>query len=365
MKNVITINHINIIGGVEEFIYQLAKDYRRDFTVYYRSADPDQLRRLMEYCDVIKFTGKEHIVCDRAFYDYGVNYFIENIEAKEHIEVIHADYKVLKIPPHLHPKITKYIAVSETVKRHFLDVTDLDPSQIETVYNPLVLSEEERKPAVLIGSFTRLTGEKGGKRITELARRLDAKGVNYLWFVFSDYTDFVGSKNVVFVKQRLNGITNIMNALDYVAQISDSEGWSYTEQQAKMLGVPMIHTPYPAFYEMGTRPEDIMLEFDLSNINEVVEKIASTKKKPRKSEWVQPKNKWDELLLKGGEIKERKTKMKIKANKNYFDTVENRTVEKDEIYEVNKARGTFIVEQGFAEIAPEEKPKKKTKKTEE
>lgn len=361
MKNVITINHINIIGGVEEFIFQLAKDYERDLTVYYRSADPDQLRRLMRYCNVVQFKGDEKIVCDRAFYDYGVLYFIENIEAKEHIEVIHADYKVLKIKPHTHKKITKYICVSETIKRHFLDVApDVDPKMCETVYNPLVLSQEEKQPALLIGSFTRLTGEKGGNRIKELAQRLNNAGVNYLWFVFSDYSDFIKNKNVIFVQQRLEGITNIMASLDYVAQVSDSEGWSYTEQQAKMLGIPMIHTPYPAFFEMGTRPEDIMLEFDMSNIDEVVEKIKNTKKKIRKSDWIQPKNCWDQLLLKGGTIKKRGNgKMKIKALMDYYDTFERRDVKKGDVYETADDRAILIQSHRYGEIVEEVKEEKK------
>ena len=366
MRNVITINHYNIIGGVEEFIYQLAKNYDRDFTVYYRTGDPDQLRRLMRQCRVVHFEGNEKIVCDRAFYDYGVNYFIENIEAKEHIEVIHADYKVLKIKPHLHPKITKYICVSETIRRHFLDVApEVDPSMVETVYNPLELSAEERQPALLIGSFTRLTGEKGGNRIKELAERMNREGIRYLWFVFSDYSDFIKNKNVIFCQQRLEGITNIMASLDFVAQVSDSEGWSYTEQQAKMLGVPMIHTPYPAFYEMGTRDEDIMLEFDMSNIDEVIEKLKNVKKKERKSTWIQPKNKWDELLLKGGEIKKKGTgKVIIKAIRDYYDTFENRDVKIGDKYETTDDRALLIVNKNYAELVEEvpEKEEKEEKK---
>lgn len=366
MRNVITINHINIIGGVEEFIFQLAKNYDRDFTVYYRSADPEQLRRLRQYCNVIQFTGKEKIVCDRAFYDYGVHYFIENIEAKEHIEVVHADYKVLNIQPHTHKKITKYICVSEVVKRHFLCMAkDVDPEMCEVVYNPLEISEEERKPALLIGSFTRMTGEKGGGRVKELARKLDEAGVRYLWLIFTDYPDTIKNKNVVFVQQRLDGIDNLMNSLDYVAQVSDSEGWSYTEQQAKMLGVPMIHTPYPAFYEMGVRDEDIMLEFDLSNIDEVVDRIKKTKKKPHRSSWKQPENKWDQLLLKGGEKKKQMntSRMRIRALREYFDTFERKDVQKGEIYETTADRARLIQSYQYAEIIEEVEEKKETKKT--
>ena len=371
MKNIITINHINCVGGVEEFIYQLAKNYKRDFTVYYRSADPEQLQRLMQYCDCIQFTGKEQIECERAFFDYGIFYFIENIKAKDYIEVIHADYKVLNIKPHLHNKVTKYICVSETVKRHFLDVApEVDPDMCEVAYNPLQLSDEERKPALLFGSFTRMTAEKGGERIKALAQEMNRQGINYLWFIFTDYADNIHNPNVVFVKNRLKGITNIMASLDYIVQVSDSEGHSYTEQQAKFLSKPMIHTPYPAFYETGVRDGDIMLEFDLSNMDEVIEKIKKAKKKPIKMTYVPMPNKWEELLLKGGDINKKKKKgtgkrMKIKALVDYFDTYERKDVTKGEVYDTTEERANLIARYRYAEILEEvveEKPKKRGRK---
>lgn len=374
MKNVITINHINCIGGVEEFIYQLAKNYERDFTVYYRTGDPDQINRLMNYCNVIQFTGNEQIVCERAFYDYGINYFIDHIEAKEHYEVLHADYKVLRIQPHTHPKVTKYIAVSETIKKHFLDVAaDIDPGMVEVVYNPLELSEEEKTPALLIGSFTRLTGEKGGNRIKLLAEKMNEAGINYLWFVFSNYTDFMNNRNVIFLPNRLDGINSIMACLDYVCQVSDSEGCSYTEQQAKMMGIPMIHTPYPAYYELGETEGDITLEFDCSNVDEVVEKLKNVKKKIRKSSFVQPKNRWDELLLKGGNTKRRNQIVKIKALREYYDTFEKKDVKIGDVYETTEARARLIeskhyaeiveiIEEPEVEIAPEETKEEKPKR---
>ena len=147
--------------------------------------------------------------------------------------------------------------------------------------------------------------------------------------------------------------------------ISDSEGWSYTEQQAKMLGIPMIHTPYPSYFEMGTRPEDICLEFDMSNVDEVVEKLKNVKKKLTKSSWVQPKNKWDELLLKGGEIRKKGTgRMRIKAIKDYYDTFEDKDVKVGDVYDTTDERADLIVSVKYAEIvevAEEKKDEKKNK----
>ena len=155
-----------------------------------------------------------------------------------------------------------------------------------------------------------------------------------------------------------------MASLDFVAQVSDSEGWNYTEQQAKMLGIPMIHTPYPAFFEMGTRDEDICLEFDLSNIDEVVEKLKNVKKKFRKSEWKQPANKWNQLLLKGGDIKEKGKEyiMKIRALMDYYDTYEGKDVKRGDVYETTEERARLIEDRKYAEIIAEAEKKDETKK---
>ena len=57
--NVFYISHFNVIGGIETYIYELAKKYHKyDITVVYSSGDSKQIARLRKYVRVIKL-GKE------------------------------------------------------------------------------------------------------------------------------------------------------------------------------------------------------------------------------------------------------------------------------------------------------------------
>ena len=366
MKNVITIGHLYMIGGVEEFIYQLAKNYERDLTVFYKSADPFQVKRLEQYCEAVQWNGKDRIVCDRAFFQYDIDKWIDYVDANEYYEIIHGDYKAMNIPAHLDKRVNKYLCVSNHVMKTFLEVSGIDPGMCEVCYNPIEISEEERKPSVLIGSFTRLSKEKGGERIKALAEALNKANVSYLWLIFSDYSDFIKNENVIFIPKRLDKITNLMLSMDFIAQLSDCEGWPYTPNQAKNLGVPMIYTPFEAMLEMGVDENDIRLEMDLSNIDEVVERIKNYPKKTNhpKTTFKPKHSNWDKWLLKG---KRRKgTKMKIKALKDYFDTYEHKDISLGQIYDTTQARGEYIVSKGYAEVVVEPKenkdePKKRRK----
>lgn len=56
--------------------------------------------------------------------------------------------------------------------------------------------------------------------------------------------------------------------------------------------------------------------------------------------------------------------MKIKALRNYLDTQLNRSISAGEVYEVEKARGEYIISNGFAEAYKEVKAEKVEEKVE-
>ena len=166
MKNVIYHKHINCIGGIETFLYYLVKKYKdRDITIYYETGSKDQIDRLQQYVRVRKYKG-ERIKCDRAFFNYRLD-IIDNIEAKEYIQIAHGKYGELNLPFNTHPKITKYLGVSKEVCKDFKEGTGLD---IELAYN-LVEIDKPKKVLNLI-SATRLTIEKGKNRMIKLAKLL-------------------------------------------------------------------------------------------------------------------------------------------------------------------------------------------------
>ncbi len=340
MKNVMWLAHVADIGGVEEFVYQLAKNYDRDLTVYYRTGSPAQIERYKEFAEVVKWDGQSRVKCDRFFTNYDIS-ILDYVDADEYYQVLHAEYHVMNIKPNTDPRFNKYFACSQCVKDSFLKMTHLPEDSVEVIYNPIEMNDEERTPTLLIGSFTRLTGEKGKKRIQALVERLDNEDINYLWIIYTNDTNAIKSKNVLYLEPRLDGITNIMANLDFVAQLSNTEGWSYTMNEAKCLGVPQICTNITSFREMGISEKDIVMELDMSNIDEVVKKIVAAyhSKKPRYSEYKPKIGRWDELLLKG----RRSRPVKVRALDTYqklnvTDGDLKRMPKQGEVFEVSEDR---------------------------
>ena len=60
-SNIFIVPHINVIGGVEAFLYYIAKKYKaRDITVYYKWGDYKQIERLEQLVRVKKIDGKAY-----------------------------------------------------------------------------------------------------------------------------------------------------------------------------------------------------------------------------------------------------------------------------------------------------------------
>ena len=83
-SNLFYIPNFNVIGGVETYIYEIAKKYNKyDITVLYRQGDKEQLKRLKKLVRVVKYTGQP-IKCKRVFFNYTID-LIDEIEADEYI----------------------------------------------------------------------------------------------------------------------------------------------------------------------------------------------------------------------------------------------------------------------------------------
>ena len=284
-KNVFYFYYINAIGGVETMFYQLAKKYAKyDITVLYSGGDEEQIKRLKKYVRVKRYNG-EHIKCEKIFLNYNIN-LIDVVDAKEYYEIIHADYKAMKITPATHPKITKYLGVSQVACDSFTEITGLP---CELMYNPFT-PEQPQKVLTLI-SATRLTKEKGFQRMKKLAKALDDAGVLYNWFIFTNKPQKIDSPNVIFKEQVLNIDDYISNA-DYLVQLSDTESYCYSIVQALSYGVPVIVTKMPVLKEIKVdESNSIQLDFDMDNIP--VEKI---RKKDFHFKYTPIQDQWNTIL---------------------------------------------------------------------
>ncbi len=281
MKNIFYFRVLNSIGGIETFFYYLAKKYKDwDITVYYSTGDARQVRRLRQYVRVKRYEG-ERIQCDKAFFNFNVD-IIDNVDAKEYIQIAHGDYKAMGITPNTHPKLTKYLGVSKQVCDTYKEVTGFDT---ELVYNPIEI--DKPKKVLNLISATRLTDEKGKPRMEKLGKMLDEAGIPYIWTIFTDDTDAIQNKNIAYMKPRLDIINYIANA-DYLVQLSDNEGYCYSVVEALTVGTPVIVTDCPVFRELGVdKSNGFILDFDLSNvpIDKIYKGLPKFKYTPKEDNW--------------------------------------------------------------------------------
>ena len=151
--------------------------------------------------------------------------------------IIHADYKAQGIAPPKVPNYVKYIGVSQAVCDSF---TEISGKPCQLCYNPITIDPPKR--ILNLVSATRLTKEKGYKRMCALAKALDDAEIPYIWYVYTNSKETIPSPNVKYMAPTLDINTQLAQA-DYVVQLSDSESFCYTMVQALLLHIPVIVTP--------------------------------------------------------------------------------------------------------------------------
>lgn len=344
-KNVFYFSHINDIGGVETMFYELAKKYKNwDITIVYSTGAKQQINRLRQFVRVEKLDKAKKIECEKAFFNYSLA--LDYFNAKEYWQIIHADYVQQKLEPHLDSRMTGYIAVSNTVAKSFKQLTGIDAI---VCYNPITIEDQDTLPVLNMLSATRLTKEKGKGRMAKLAERLNSAGVLFNWDIYTNDREPINIPGVYYKQPTLNIRPYIANA-DLVVQLSDSEGWCYTINEAMCLGVPVLSTPCPSIAEMDG--EVIYLNFDLSNLDEVIERISKLKKK-RKSAYKPKKDIWDKLLVPGkSTYYTEEKKVRGVAVKNYFDIQLQDTIMPGDINYFTKSRADELVSKGLIMILP-------------
>lgn len=337
-SNIFYQQHIAQIGGVETFLYELARKYQdRDLTIIYSSGNKEQIKRLRKYVRCIKYDGKP-IKCDRAFFNYSTK-IIDNIEANEYIQIIHADFgegrdkSVKNLEPITSSKIQKYYAVSANNAISFSKVTG---KEVGIAYNPIYIEKEPRIMRLIAPQ--RLSQEKGGKRLEKLVTELDKAGIFYELTIFSNDTLSISSPNVIYRKPTLDIRKYIANS-DYLVLLSDTEGFSYGLYESLSLGVPVIVTKLPVLEEIGVNTNNgFILEFDMSNLN--VEEIYKKAGK-FKFEYKQKADIWNDLLT------NKKSTYKEEKDMKYLVRATNK-------YERNDISDVILSEREGKRIVPKE-----------
>lgn len=324
MKNIYYFRVISAIGGVEQFLYEIAKKYYKyDLTIYYDKADPYQLKRLENLVRCVKREKGKKVYCDKAFFNFNTD-MIDDVIAKEYIFVIHANFEELGYHPELHPKVTKYIGVSKFACEEFEKFTG---QKAELCYNPLSLEPKEK--VLHLVSACRLDDTvKGGARTRALINALDKycskTGRHYIWHIFTNDVKQIESPNVALMKRRVDVRPYIQDA-DWCLQLSnDMETYCYTINEALSYGVPIVTTPLTVCNELpipdGTR---LVLNWDCSNVDEIAEAIFTTK--VDKFNYSAPNDQWGDLLEKGASEyqKELRQMFRVKATKEFEKIIDN------------------------------------------
>ena len=371
-KNILYLNYISEIGGVETFVYEMVKKYKDlDIAAVYKYADKEQLKRLKKYCRVYKHTN-ERIECEVAIINYDISIIDYICENAKIYEVIHGDYenKAYTIKPPVHDRIYKYVAITKYIYDSFKKITGKE--NIILSYNPLTIEKDKNK--LILISATRLSPVKGKNRMIMLANELDKQGIDFIWYIFTNDKKEINNKNVIYMKPRLD-ISHWLKQADYLVQLSDTEGLSYSINEALYRNIPVIVTPLPYLKEIGVEDgiNAYILNFDCSNIEELVNKLQNK----LTFEFKKLKDEYDHILIKSEshyeEDKKMKVRVKCKLKGGYDDIKLKRHINEDEEYIVDFERAEYLKENNAveileeikeekAEIEKEEKPKKRIKK---
>lgn len=338
MKNVFYMHKISSIGGVESFFYYLSKIYK-DFVVYYKEGNREQIKRLAQNIEVRKYT--KPIKCDRFFCSYG--YDIE-VDAKEYYHIVHYDPLNVGFTP-MTSSGFRYIGVSKVACYGFEKKTG---NKCELIYNviPIEKPNVEKLPGLNLISATRLTSEKGGARINKLAKMLDKVGIDYKWTIYTNKTRYpFDSKNIIVKEQKLDLSKEVAES-SYLVQLSDCESFGLSVAESLILGTPVIITPLEAFKEIGCKHGEnaIICDFEMKNvdINMIVKGLP-------KFTYTPPKTNWDKYLSKESNYNPNDL-VEVKALKNIWIVEKDKHYKRHDIFEISKAKASELECLDYVEV---------------
>lgn len=336
MKSVFYFKDLNSVGGVESFLYYLAKKY--EFEVYYKTGNENQVKRLSQLVKVRKY--REPIKCDKFFCNYGLD--IE-VDAKEKYHIVHCDYKNVWFKP-IQYEGFKYIGVSKLVCDSFKELTGKD---IELIYNPIYIDKIERQQrkddTLHLISATRLTREKGLKRMQKLAHTLEKNKIKYDWKIFTNRRRECVGGNAIYLEPQLDIAKEIAKA-DYLVQLSDCEAYCYSVVEALTLGVPVIATDLPVFKELGLNETNaIICNMEMTNFD--INKL----KKDYNFKYEPPKETWGNHLSNKKEYNPDE-KVKVKVLRVYTDVGLGQKLFRNQIVEMTQSRASYLESKDLVEI---------------
>lgn len=301
MKIVIYSKVVKEVSGVHAFeinlIRGLQKHYDKDIIYVYDAGHEDKIAEIKQHVKVVKNTGQT-IRADICIYS-SINHGENNIQAKKYIQVVHTEYSKWNIKPN--PEgIDQFISVGDNVQKDLKENFNIDSIVISN-YLYSTLTEN----ALSLVTASRIARGKGFERMLTLAEEIKNSMRPFTWLVFGTgstvYTQktidsFKHIPEVIFAGVRKNIQPYVQNA-DYLVQLSDNEGYSYSVHEALRVNVPVIVTNWVGIEKtIENGMNGYILDMDMQNIDvdQIFENIPNHAK--LKQENIIPR--WDRLFFK-------------------------------------------------------------------
>lgn len=326
-------SYLHIIGGVETFVLNfidLMSEYY-DIGVYCPRLPGDIALRIARRVPL--FQGDEKISCDTLIMIRMMDAKPRNVSYKKSVRMCHA----CKSDPswNILPDCDKVIHVSKASKQTF-------GSKGDVIYNPLLKSS---KKALLFVSATRIPAPDKGrnaKRMLELAKRLEANKIPFLWLNFSDAPLTDAPKGFINVGS-FQELQPFIAKADYLVQLSDREGFGYSVAEALVNKTAVLCTPFETTKELGVIDgvNGYIVPFDLNfDINKLLDvpvfdyeydngKIA---------------DQWRSILGYTKPLKNYIPELmrKVRVRKDYFDIILKTNLKQGEILEMEAERAYYL-----------------------
>ena len=332
-NNVFFVHKIQPLGGVETYLWEIAKKYHEyDVVVAYEEADGKQLERLRKLVRCIRVIPSKPIQCKKCFHAYEFNYDL--VQADEYYQCVHANYEIQKLPPNISPKITKYLGVSKWVSEAYerLLMDRGINKKVEICYNPI--SVEKPKKVLKLISPTRLSVEKGKDRMIKLAEELVKQSIPFIWLVFSD-GDIPNLPGFIKLNPQID-VRDYIAEADYLVQLSDTEGYCYAVMEAWLLNTMTITTPVPSFYEQGLEDgkNGYVIDFEMPDLENFVKKIY---KGVHDFTYIPKPDGYDEYIIKEPSKYNKDDFMQVKSVRTFWDNIRELWVMENTIITIDKS----------------------------
>ena len=344
---VLYVSAMHRIGGIETFIYNFCYYMHKYYDILVlcdrnKVVDQEQLKRLVPFADVL-INNKKPIICDTAINCRVALPMPANVTYKKKIQIVHT----LKMRRNweLFESSEQTIFVSEAAKRSY----NLEG---EVIYNMTINEKPQR--SYLFVTASRLSWEKGGGRINQLAKKLNALGVLFTWLVFTDDQPTEQIDGLVFRKPTFD-VRSFIATADMYISLSDQEAFGYSIVEALELGVPVLTTPIQVLPEIGFKEgvNGFVIPYNVNECKNLPEILASNLKGFKYSQDNSKiKNQWLEVLgnTKPTGNKPKPGYKKVLVIQNYYDELLHRSVGQNEILEVLETVANQGIEQGFYEL---------------